>query len=206
MKDKKPESDLFDRLTTSSLNKYLGKLMEGLTAKFFRTYNASTTLQDQLNKLTEEKSNLHDKLLTYNRANRAVAILCNHQRSIPKTFNKTMENLSERIKSKKKEVKTCKKELKTLKKEKGIPEQKITVKKTKLKRLKDQLHGLKNIITDKEENKQIALGTSKLNYLDPRISVAWLLSCHNLGVVNTMFLLRKFIIKPIEKNFNGQLT
>ena len=27
--------------------------------------------------------------------------------------------------------------------------------------------------TDKEENKEIALGTSKLNYLDPRISVAW---------------------------------
>ena len=24
-----------------------------------------------------------------------------------------------------------------------------------------------------EENKEIALGTSKLNYLDPRISVAW---------------------------------
>lgn len=29
--------------------------------------------------------------------------------------------------------------------------------------------------TDREENKQIALGTSKLNYLDPRISVAWYL-------------------------------
>ena len=27
--------------------------------------------------------------------------------------------------------------------------------------------------TDKEEGKQVALGTSKLNYLDPRISVAW---------------------------------
>ena len=26
---------------------------------------------------------------------------------------------------------------------------------------------------DREENKDIALGTSKLNYLDPRISVAW---------------------------------
>lgn len=31
--------------------------------------------------------------------------------------------------------------------------------------------------TDREENKQIALGTSKLNYLDPRISVAWYLLC-----------------------------
>ena len=55
-------------------------------------------------------------------------------------------------------------------------------------RLKDQVKKLKLQRTDrvffatvklfqahniKDENKQIALGTSKLNYLDPRISVAW---------------------------------
>ena len=28
-------------------------------------------------------------------------------------------------------------------------------------------------IVHQEENKDIALGTSKLNYLDPRISVSW---------------------------------
>ena len=39
---------------------------------------------------------------------------------------------------------------------------------------------------DKEENKTIALGTSKLNYLDPRISVAW---CKKFDV-------------PIEKVYN----
>lgn len=42
-----------------------------------------------------------------------------------------------------------------------------------LDRLKDQLIKLEVQETDKEENKTIALGTSKLNYLDPRISVAW---------------------------------
>ena len=39
---------------------------------------------------------------------------------------------------------------------------------------------------DKEENKTIALGTSKLNYLDPRISVAWV---------------KKYDV-PIEKVYN----
>lgn len=53
--------------------------MDGLTAKVFRTFNASMTLQDQLNKLTEAEDNVNAKVLTYNRANRAVAILCNHQ-------------------------------------------------------------------------------------------------------------------------------
>jgi len=66
-------------LQTTSLNKYLTELMDGLTAKVFRTYNASMTLQEQLNKLTESEDNVNAKVLSYNRANRAVAILCNHQ-------------------------------------------------------------------------------------------------------------------------------
>ena len=37
------------------------------------------------------------KLLSYNRANRAVAILCNHQRSAPKTFAQSMENLMNKV-------------------------------------------------------------------------------------------------------------
>jgi DNA topoisomerase-1 len=35
-----------------TLNKHLGDLMPGLTAKVFRTFNASFTLQEQLDKLT----------------------------------------------------------------------------------------------------------------------------------------------------------
>lgn len=46
-------------------------------------------------------------------------------------------------------------------------------KKTQLQRLEEQLTKLEVSQTDKDENKEIALGTSKLNYLDPRISVAW---------------------------------
>lgn len=46
-------------------------------------------------------------------------------------------------------------------------------KKKRLAQLEDQMKKLEVQATDREENKQIALGTSKLNYLDPRISVAW---------------------------------
>lgn len=46
-------------------------------------------------------------------------------------------------------------------------------KKKQLDRLKEQLAKLEIQQTDRDENKTIALGTSKLNYLDPRISVAW---------------------------------
>lgn len=40
--------DLFDKLDTSKLNAHLKELMPGLTAKVFRTYNASITLDEMV--------------------------------------------------------------------------------------------------------------------------------------------------------------
>ena len=62
MENKKEGDDLFDSLNTSILNEYLSSLMPGLTAKVFRTYNASITLQDQLNKLTDPEDNIPAKV------------------------------------------------------------------------------------------------------------------------------------------------
>ena len=62
MENKKPGDDLFDRLNTSILNEYLNGLMPGLTAKVFRTYNASITLQQQLEELTDESDNVTIKV------------------------------------------------------------------------------------------------------------------------------------------------
>merc|ERR1712223_1889108 len=156
---KKTGDDLFDRLNTSILNEYLTSLMPGLTAKVFRTYNASITLQEQLKELTDEDDNLAAKVLSYNRANRAVAVLCNHQRAVPKTHDKSMGTLREKIELKREAVEKVEKEFKT--------------KKKAVECAMEQLNKLETQAVDKEENKTIALGTSKLNYLDPRISVAW---------------------------------
>lgn len=174
MENKKPGDDLFDRLNTMTLNKYLNTLMEGLSAKVFRTYNASITLERQLDQLmgaNGDQMTLAEKNLAYNRANRAVAILCNHQRTVPKGFEGQMEKLKEKIKDKEGQIKEQEKALKKAKKA-GDDKEKEKIKK-KLKTLKEQLEKLRVQETDKEENKQIALGTSKLNYLDPRITVAW---------------------------------
>lgn len=84
MENKKDSDDLFDRLNTQTLNEHLKDLMPGLTAKVFRTYNASITLQRQLDELTDADASIPEKILAYNRANRAVAVLCNHQRAVPK--------------------------------------------------------------------------------------------------------------------------
>ncbi|XP_075067721.1 DNA topoisomerase I, mitochondrial isoform X2 [Mixophyes fleayi] len=191
MENKDPEDDLFDRLNTTIVNKHLQDLMDGLTAKVFRTYNASITLQMQLKELTNEEDNVAAKILSYNRANRAVALLCNHQRALPKTFEKSMQNLQAKIDAKEQQLKEAKKELKKAKadhkaKQNDRTKKELEKKKKQCERLEEQLMKLKLQATDKEENKQVALGTSKLNYLDPRITVAW---CKKYGV-------------PIEKIYN----
>lgn len=43
---KKTGNDLFDKLDTSKLNQHLKGIMPALTAKVFRTYNASITLDN----------------------------------------------------------------------------------------------------------------------------------------------------------------
>ena len=55
-------------------------------------------------------------MLSYNRANRAVAILCNHQRAVPKTHDKSMENLKAKIEAKQDAVAKAEKEFKNVKK------------------------------------------------------------------------------------------
>ncbi|KAI7986691.1 DNA topoisomerase 1 [Camellia lanceoleosa] len=63
--------DLFDKLDTSKLNAYLKELMPGLTAKVFRTYNASITLDDMLNRETKG-GDLAEKVVVYQHANKEV--------------------------------------------------------------------------------------------------------------------------------------
>lgn len=58
-------------------------------------------------------------------------------------------------------------------------------KKAAVKRCEEQLLKMEVQATDREENKQIALGTSKLNYLDPRISVAWWVNT-NMDTLNDL--------------------
>ncbi|GMF03014.1 unnamed protein product [Ambrosiozyma monospora] len=93
---KKPGDDLFDRLDPSILNKYFQSYLTGLTAKVFRTYNASKVMQEQLNLIPNEGT-VNEKVVKFNAANRAVAILCNHQRTVSKAHESGVQKISEKI-------------------------------------------------------------------------------------------------------------
>nr|UWK20494.1 topoisomerase [Trichoderma balearicum] len=93
--------DLFDRLNTSQLNKHLNSYMPGLTAKVFRTYNASYTMAELLKELGKDprsRGTIAEKVKLYNDCNRKVAILCNHKRTVGAGHEQQMQKLGDRIK------------------------------------------------------------------------------------------------------------
>ncbi|THU95636.1 hypothetical protein K435DRAFT_666037 [Dendrothele bispora CBS 962.96] len=269
--NKTDEDNLFDRVTTASLNKHLTQEMKGLTAKVFRTYNASITFQRLLDESNLEGATLQEKLNAYNKANRLVAILCNHQRSVPKTHDQSMEKMRYKYRAlkydrmklrhvlfgldakfkkqdefkedesdidedfiiehedqcKAKEIEKLEKkfakdneklveegqkpqpdsvlkekiaaiedEFKRLKKERGKsvaslkkekPAEKII---ESIEKLTEKIKTFKLQMVDRDEGKEVALGTSKINYLDPRITASWC-KIHNV---------------PIEKLFSKTLV
>lgn len=246
---------IFDRLDPSILNKHLQNYMPGLTAKVFRTYNATHTMQEQLDKIPNEGT-VNEKIVRYNAANREVAILCNHQKAVGKSHESTIEKIEDRIKElkwkrtvakrsllvlnpglkrKKKEyfediteftkdeladivrkfyerekdrtskryerlfekqkIEKVPKDQKVFKKDldeklkqlraqesdavkqakQAKPEVKpgVTVEKleVQIEKLDEQIKNTTLNLQDKEDNSQVALGTSKLNYIDPRLTV-----------------------------------
>ena len=82
---------------TSALNKHLSGFMQGLTAKVFRTYNASFTMSNLLQKM-KSTGTIPEKIKDYNEANKTVAILCNHKRTVAAGHGAQMEKLGDRIK------------------------------------------------------------------------------------------------------------
>ena len=207
-------TDLFDQITTSSLNKYFKSQMPGLTAKVFRTFNASSTLQEQLLQ-TRDNGTIVEKISDYKTANRSVAILCNHKRSLPPTHSKRLDKFDSDVKSAKAKLRVLQKHLKILKD--AEKDQTVTVEfitplrsytpdgkaaniefklpkkiescENRIKKVKDKIHKLDIDLEDCKSNAEVALGTSKINYNDPRITVAWS---------------KKYTV-PIEKVFSSAL-
>jgi DNA topoisomerase I len=70
--------------------------MEGLTVRVFRTYRSSIVFQEHLKK-TPINGTVKEKILAYNRANREVAILCNHKRTVNKSFYKQMDTIEYKV-------------------------------------------------------------------------------------------------------------
>uniref|UniRef100_A0A7S3CR17 DNA topoisomerase I n=1 Tax=Strombidium rassoulzadegani TaxID=1082188 RepID=A0A7S3CR17_9SPIT len=201
--DKGPKDDLFEQINASKLNDYLKQHMNDLSAKVFRTYNASVTLQTQLEgsetaKRVGRDTNVDSKVKFYNDCNREVALLCNHKKAESKNLKDQLKRLEDLIGEKRKEVKQLQAHLKKLegggkegagkegaktaaskrkakaseKEEAELPKSGEAVK-SKLKKLGEQIKQKTLELEGKRQNAEVALGTSKINYMDPRITISW---------------------------------
>jgi len=71
--------------------------MPGLSAKVFRTYNASFTMSTLLKELKNNNASVQEKVKLYNDCNRKVAILCNHKRTVGASHEAQMEKMTDRV-------------------------------------------------------------------------------------------------------------
>lgn len=102
----------------SELNEYFKSVMDGLSAKVFRTYNASITLCQELGKTDEmvtaaQRARETDVVALcnyYTIANKQVAILCNHQKAASANHGEQMAKMDEQIEKVKADLKQAKKD------------------------------------------------------------------------------------------------
>ena len=163
--NKSRKDQLFDLINPSMMNKYLDDFMKDLTAKVWRTYNASFVFQKELDKINEDKVKaIHESerinylINMFNQANTTVALLCNHQKNVSNKLDEQVDKLVKKIKE------LQKKKKKYLEKKKRELADKINSK-IKLAKLKRD---------NKMRMKNVSLGTSKMNYIDPRIIFAFI--------------------------------
>jgi DNA topoisomerase I len=166
---------LFDKINSNVLNEYLNSFLKGLTAKVWRTYNASFLFQKELDKIRPEKieklpesERLNFIISLFQQANAAVALLCNHQKNVSTNFDKAVEKIKEKIKKAR------------ARKRKYNERMKKTKKRDVKKKYKDKIFKLEakiKLLKIKKETKgkmkNVSLGTSKDNYIDPRIIFAF---------------------------------
>ena len=208
---------LFDLIDTRLLNKYLQAFMDCLTAKVFRTLNASNTMEKELFRLSphlltpkkdpkEESVRVETVLLQYNQANAKVAHLCNHQKNVAANFEDGLKKMDHAILQKKKKIKQYTEDLAQLQllgtttTGTGTDKQ-IQARKKKKQKLRERIKSLTQMVNkqklqkkSKKELKNISLSTSKVNYIDPRILVAY--------VKRTSIPIEKIFTAKLQSKFN----
>lgn len=199
---------LFPNVSSIDVNKFLSEVVEGISAKVFRTAYGSLLLAENLKYKDYDNLTIAEKIALFNKANLVVAKQLNHQKNIGKNQKENEKNISDKIKKLKNKYKeimlkntanieSLKKQLKGLDKlSKETQKQMKEIIQDKIIKLELQIEKAKSRITEmqlklelKKDTKDVALGTSKTSYSSPRIVVSW---CKDVDV-------------PIEKIYSKTL-
>ena len=214
----KPTDEIFGNLTSRDVNEYYKTVVNGLTAKVFRTFSASTVVSKYLNENGDVKTkSAMEKLYHAKLANLEAAIMCNHKRTIPKTFEQSLQKKRDTLKVaqkatpwkkneetlKKVESTKTKTDAQEKKRKERITKIKQMIKKSKTKQ-KERVEKLQLQLDLTEKTRDYNLGTSLRNYIDPRIFKTW---TDDVGAdwekLYTSALQKKFLwVKDINSKWN----
>ena len=218
---KKPKDEIFDDITSRHVNAYYSGIVKGLTAKVFRTYLATTVVKKYLMDHDNMKGKTaNEKLYHAKLANLEAAMMCNHKRTIPKTYEQSLQKKRDSLKNRGKE-KAWDKTNATLKKVETTQPKTDAQKKSKVKRIKtlneqikkqkikhkERIEKLELQIDLSEKTRDYNIGTSLRNYIDPRIFKAW---TDEVGAewekLYTSALQKKFLWVKNEKDTWAEIT
>ena len=171
---------LFEGIDSKKVSRFLSEKMPKLTAKVFRTWRCTTTLEEELDKsgVTKDtpdyKKTYHAKL-----ANFKVAEVANHKKKIPPTFDQRLAKKEANLKKLKEQLEAKKATgKKTESLEARIDKSELDIKLTKL-------------------TKEYNLGTSLKSYIDPMAYVKW--------AKKVKFDIEKFYPKTLRNKFSWAL-
>ncbi len=187
IQNKKPNDEIFEGITSRHVNAYYSGIVKGLTAKVFRTYLATTVVKDFLKKhedIADRSAN--EKLYHAKLANLEAAKMCNHKRTIPKTFEMSLQKKKDKLK----EIKAAKpwaaaeETLKKVKQSTSKTNKQKQNRRKRIRRLNEQIKNRKERHVGRieklrlqvdltEKTRDYNLGTSLRNYIDPRVFKAW---------------------------------
>lgn len=196
LKGKAKTSQVFNLISAASINAYLKQFDKNFTNKVFRTRLASHIMFEALKKvkIPPDATKKTTKLL-FNKANKKVAEVLNHTRSISVKAKESLKKLEGAMKELKKELK------------------KASTDKEK-QRIKKKIKTKKESIDAKKDTMAVAINTSLTNYIDPRIVVSWAerqgkgrgteRTNNILGSVYSSAMMNKFqwAIQSTPKNWN----
>ena len=89
---------LFDEVNSSVVSEFLDEVMEGITAKVFRTCYATDAVKSKLKEITvDPEAPEYVKKHYATIANLEAAVTCNHRRTIPASWESSLERQKERL-------------------------------------------------------------------------------------------------------------
>lgn len=156
IKDKKPSDLIFDKTSVSVVNNFLKNIDKNFTAKFFRTRLGSVAMADELKKVqaSKDESNVKKKS-RLDIANAIVAEALNHKRNITEKSKEVLQKRADKLAELQKKLDTQREAKRS-----------TATTEAAIEKIEKDIE-LRDVTLD------LAIHTSRKNYIDPRIFVAW---------------------------------